>query len=87
MPEGKKIEIKPAKGRPMLTWVGKRPLSHVTAFPAQHVETFSPSHSELRTLGQLAQRLSQRRPPVPRRQQGSPRPSPRQRLSRQGSPR
>ena len=43
MPEGKKIEIKPAKGRPMLTWVGKRPLSYVTAFPAQHVETFSPS--------------------------------------------
>jgi len=37
----KEIKIKPAKGRPMLTWVGKRPLSHVTAFPAQHVETFS----------------------------------------------
>ena len=43
MPEGKKIEIKPAKGRPMLTWVGKRPLSYVTAFPAQHVETFAPT--------------------------------------------
>jgi len=26
----------------MLTWVGKRPLSHVTAFPAQHEETFDP---------------------------------------------
>ena len=40
----KKTEVKitPAKGRPMLTWVGKRPLTHVTAFPAQHVETFSP---------------------------------------------
>ncbi|MBE3132118.1 MAG: site-specific DNA-methyltransferase, partial [Acidobacteria bacterium] len=25
----------------MLVWVGKRPLSHVTAFPAQHVERFS----------------------------------------------
>jgi hypothetical protein len=23
----------------MLTWVGKQPLSHVTAFPVQHVET------------------------------------------------
>lgn len=34
------VKIRPAKGRPMLTWVGKRPLSHVTAFPAQHVETF-----------------------------------------------
>ena len=41
----KKAEIKitAAKGRPMLTWVGKRPLSRVTAFPAQHVESFSPS--------------------------------------------
>lgn len=40
----KKTEVKitSAKGRPMLTWVGKRPLSHVTAFPAQHVETFDP---------------------------------------------
>jgi hypothetical protein len=36
------VKIRPAKGRPMLTWVGKRPLSHVTAFPAQHVETFDP---------------------------------------------
>ncbi len=27
----------------MLTWVGKRPLRQVTAFPAQHVETFDPS--------------------------------------------
>ena len=44
-PVVKKAEVKitAAKGRPMLTWVGKRPLSHVTAFPAQHVETFSPS--------------------------------------------
>jgi hypothetical protein len=24
----------------MLTWVGKRPQSHITAFPVQHVETF-----------------------------------------------
>ncbi len=36
------VKITPAKGRPMLTWVGKRPLSHVTAFPAQHIETFDP---------------------------------------------
>jgi adenine-specific DNA-methyltransferase len=27
----------------MLTWVGKRPLTHVTAFPAQHIETFDPT--------------------------------------------
>ena len=43
----KKIEVKitAAKGRPMLTWVGKRPLSYVTAFPAQHVEAFDPTGS------------------------------------------
>lgn len=40
MPEGKPVKITAAKGRPMLTWVGKRPLSQVTAFPAQHVESF-----------------------------------------------
>ena len=46
-PLSKKTEIKvtAAKGRPMLTWVGKRPLSHVTAFPAQYVEAFHPSGS------------------------------------------
>lgn len=30
-----------AKGRPMLSWVGKKPLGRVTAFPAQHIERFS----------------------------------------------
>jgi DNA modification methylase len=43
MSEKKQISITPAKGRPMLTWVGKRPLSQVTVFPAQHVETFDPT--------------------------------------------
>ncbi|MGE0393637.1 MAG: site-specific DNA-methyltransferase [Vicinamibacterales bacterium] len=35
----------------MLTWVGKRPLTHVTAFPAQLIERFSaePAGSPLRT--------------------------------------
>jgi adenine-specific DNA-methyltransferase len=37
------VKIASAKGRPMLVWVGKRPLSHVTAFPAQHVESFDPT--------------------------------------------
>ncbi|MDF1580936.1 MAG: site-specific DNA-methyltransferase [Desulfuromonadales bacterium] len=41
MSEKKEIKITAAKGRPMLTWVGKRPLRSVTAFPAQHVETFA----------------------------------------------
>lgn len=43
MNEKEQVKIAPAKGRPMLTWVGKRPLSRVTAFPAQHVETFDPT--------------------------------------------
>jgi len=34
------VKITAAKGRPMLTWVGKRPLSHLPAFPAQLVERF-----------------------------------------------
>jgi hypothetical protein len=44
-PAAKKTEVKitAAKGRPMLVWVGKRPLARVTAFPAQHIETFHPS--------------------------------------------
>ena len=35
------IKIGKAKGRPMLTWVGKRALERVTAYPAQKVESFS----------------------------------------------
>ncbi len=35
------VKVTPAKGRPMLVWVGKRPLREVTAYPAQHVETCS----------------------------------------------
>lgn len=35
------IKIGKAKGRPMLTWVGKRPLERVTAYPAQHIERFA----------------------------------------------
>jgi DNA modification methylase len=41
MSDNKEIKISAAKGRPMLSWVGKRPLRHVTPFPAQHVESFS----------------------------------------------
>ena len=41
------IKISKAKGRPMLTWVGKKPLERVTAYPAQAVERFSaPSPSQ-----------------------------------------
>jgi len=41
------VKITAAKGRPMLTWVGKRPLAQVTAFPAQLVER----HDALDILG------------------------------------
>lgn len=40
-PAEREVRITVAKGRPMLTWVGKRPLRQVSAFPAQHVETFA----------------------------------------------
>lgn len=43
MPDGKQVKLTPAKGRPMLTWVGKKPLQRVTAFPAQLVEKFAPA--------------------------------------------
>jgi len=43
MSDKKEIRISAAKGRPMLSWVGKRPLRHVTPFPAQHIESFSVS--------------------------------------------
>lgn len=38
MTKKQSVQITEAKGRPMLHWVGKRPLEHVTAFPAQLVE-------------------------------------------------
>lgn len=53
MPEGTKVEIKPVKGRPMLTWVGKRPLQYVTSFPAQHIETFDPIGDAAKQSGDL----------------------------------
>ena len=42
-PKQTTVNITAAKGRPMLSWVGKRPLRHVTAFPAQHVDNFNPT--------------------------------------------
>jgi len=37
----------------MLTWVGKRPLRHVVAFPAQDVETFDPTGDAAKRGGDL----------------------------------
>lgn len=49
----KKVQIGEAKGRPMLHWVGKRPLDYVTAYPAQLVETFNPTGEESDAQGLL----------------------------------
>jgi adenine specific DNA methylase Mod len=53
MAENEKVEIGEAKGRPMLHWVGKRPLDYVTAYPAQTVETFNPTGEENGAQGLL----------------------------------
>jgi len=37
-----KIKITPAKGKPMLHWVGKKPLDYVKGFPTQLMEVFDP---------------------------------------------
>ena len=34
------MKINPVKGRPMLQWVGKRPIEKVNYYPAQLVETY-----------------------------------------------
>jgi DNA modification methylase len=44
-----RVEIKPAKGRPMLTWVGKKPLRSAIAYPAQLIETFRAERSDERS--------------------------------------
>ena len=36
----KGVTVAKAKGRPMLTWVGKKPLARVKAYPAQAIERF-----------------------------------------------
>ena len=35
------VKVGQAKGPPMLSWVGKRPLREVRSYPAQLVERFS----------------------------------------------
>ena len=40
------MKITPVKGRPMLHWVGKRPIDTVNAYPAQLVETYDVENPE-----------------------------------------
>ena len=35
------MKIKPVKGRPMLDWVGKRPIDTVNVYLAQLVDTYN----------------------------------------------
>ena len=52
-PAEREVTIAPAKGRPMLTWVGKHAVRHVPAFPAQHIETFDPTGDTAKGSGDL----------------------------------
>ena len=38
--KGNTMKIKPVKGRPMLHWVGKRPIDTISNYPAQLVDTY-----------------------------------------------
>lgn len=40
------MKIAPVKGRPMLDWVGKRPIDTVNSYPAQLVETYNVGNPE-----------------------------------------
>lgn len=53
MTNDKKISVSEAKGRPMLHWVGKQPLSYVTAFPAQIIEKYNPCNENINNQGLL----------------------------------
>jgi len=41
-----KLKITPAKGRPMLNWIGKKPLDYVKGFPTQLIEIFDPLNTK-----------------------------------------
>ena len=40
------MKIKPIKGRPMLYWVGKRPIDTISNYPAQLVDTYNVENAE-----------------------------------------
>ena len=47
-PSEQKIKITPTKGRPMLNWVGKKPLDYVKGYPAVLMEVFDPLKTGLK---------------------------------------
>lgn len=48
--KAKEVTVAKAKGRPMLTWVGKKPLARIKAFPSQEIERFKATGAETATL-------------------------------------
>ncbi|MEO0267822.1 MAG: site-specific DNA-methyltransferase [candidate division WOR-3 bacterium] len=48
MNKEQKIKITPTKGRPMLYWVGKKPLEYVKGYPAALMEVFDPLKTGLK---------------------------------------
>jgi adenine-specific DNA-methyltransferase len=48
----KDVTVTKAKGRPMLTWVGKKPLARVRAYPAQAIERFDAAAGQALPLQQ-----------------------------------
>lgn len=49
----KDVTVAKAKGRPMLTWVGKKPLARVKAYPAQAIERFDATAGQSVTLQEV----------------------------------
>ncbi|WP_339583254.1 site-specific DNA-methyltransferase [Aquabacterium sp. G14] len=49
----KDVTVAKAKGRPMLTWVGKKPLARVKAYPAQAIEQFDAAAGQPVTLQEV----------------------------------
>jgi DNA modification methylase len=47
-PKEQKIKITAAKGRPLLTWAGKKPLDYVKGYPTQLLEVFDPLKTGLK---------------------------------------
>jgi len=47
-PKEHKIKISSAKGRPMISWVGKKPLDYVKGYPTQLLEVFDPLETDLK---------------------------------------
>ena len=57
MTDGQRVPIAKAKGRPMLQWVGKRPLREVRSFAAQLVERYAAPAPEGAVSGDVLPRI------------------------------